>query len=297
MTKYIKITLLTLLFATNAQAKTDTIEFIYNPGDQKFTKEIESSKKSIEDGVLSIDHKEYTALSITTKKTSTGWRLIEKNDKSLLINKEPEKNPFKKLLEDAVITYHIDSNGALRNIEGFDAINKKIMRSLPPGMPKSMMDKMDMRKFKENEWKKQIESFSGKTYEINKASLSKESFNLPSGAIINYDVVTTVHKSNECPSQPCVLIKQEYKSKKNKRKSESESESESDFIRGIIKDNPNQIPEVTSSNFTLTGKSERTLNPQTMLTYYQKSEKSIMIETAMGQRGVTEKRSVKFNYN
>ena len=73
-------------------------------------------------------------------------------------------NPIAKLLADITVTYHLDGDGRLLSVEGFDDLEERVIEQLPPAYAAQlgpMFDPDFLANKEESEWNSRIGSFIG----------------------------------------------------------------------------------------------------------------------------------------
>ena len=290
-------------FDSSLSKEPGTIKFSFSPGGstsfmQKLTtikeKDMGAKGQQLDESV--------STTKFTITKNGSGWDVLaEPKNISMRRNKEEINNPIVSLLSSAVITYKLDSDGNIVDVDGYEPFIDAISKQIPPEVFKQLAPilNIDVMKAKDiAEWNGRIGDYVGVEVEIGDTFVAEIPYQIPNGPTIDYRVQTSISALVPCGEKKCLRIEQHYDSRAdNLAKMTGEvvsnvSEALSPELSGSSSD---------SNTAIIKGEVVRVIDPETMLIYAENSSRTIAMEIDLPGEGLipvktTETRSYEFEY-
>jgi hypothetical protein len=298
------VTIILLAYFSSAISKElDTIYFSFAPGENiSFTQKLTTIKeKDMGDKGKQLDESVSTT-KITIIKTKSGWDVLaEPRSISMKRNGEEINNPIVSFLSSAVITYKLDSDGNILDVDGYEPFIEGISKQVTPEVFKQLKPILNIEAMKSKEiaeWNGRIGDYVGAEAQIGDSFVADVPYQIPNGATINYSVQTKIAALVPCGDNKCVRIEQVYDSQADnlaKMTGEVVSNVTEAAVPEIIK------PSSESNTAIIKGNVTRVIDPKTMLVYEEESKRTIAMEIDIPGAGLvpvktSETRKYEFEY-
>ncbi|MHA2065811.1 MAG: hypothetical protein ACXABY_15675 [Candidatus Thorarchaeota archaeon] len=192
-------------------------------------------------------------------------------------------NPILSLLQDIVVTYEVDQNGNITSVRGYDRLAEIMKESLPPQVVEQLTPILNEETLVNKdimEWNGRITNFVGSTVEIGDVFVGTEQIELPMGGAATYYSVTEIAKTSKCNDHDCVDIAFHYNSNPDEL-----AKSLGDIISNIYDALEISEDDFKPSNISIVGSGRRTVDPNTMLTYSEKIERTMEMDLDIPGQG------------
>ncbi len=270
-------------FSSAIPKELEKIKFLFGPGENiSFIQELTTIKeKDMGEKGKQLDESVSTT-KITITKTESGWDVLsEPRSISMKRNGEEINNPIVSLLSSAVLTYKLDSDGTIINVEGYEPFIKGISEQIAPEVFKQLAPILNTEALESKEiveWNGRIGDFAGVEVEIGDSFMADVPYQLPNGTTINYSVQTNIAALVPCGDNKCVRIEQFYDSQAdNMAKMTGDVVSNLAEATGVEVNNPSS----QENTATIQGNVIRIIDPKTMLVYEEESTRTITMEIAI----------------
>lgn len=210
-----------LLFAsacTGMQQTTPTkVKFSFAPQDQQIYQETLSitREKSLQ-GLATQRDESVATTRFSVTRTSAGWDLTGKPVDLVLKRDGKEINdPLAKLLSRAVITYKLQDDGKLMEVEGYEEFMLGLGKTLPPQLLMQLAPVLDIELLKNkafSEWDARIGDLVGREITLGDREQSRSEFVLPDRTTLTFNVETHYVGFEPCGEKRCLRIEQNYDS-------------------------------------------------------------------------------------
>ena len=258
-------------------------------------KEMQTTDSTIElyvDGEKKITDTNTSKTEITYRKTANGYKVINK-----LVSVDAKRNgdkitsPVNDVLTGREVSFNLDNQGNITNIEGYDTLLQEINKVVDPKMQAVFTRILDPELLKQKtttEWSGRVSDFVGKTVKEGDKWASVSSYRLRNN-VLKYLISTNFTKV----SPESVSIDFNYTSDKNSAAKILKSLS-SEVASKI------QITDFNDKEANLSGSGHRVLDPRTMLIKEEQISRSITADVATQDGKVhntkrTESRIYKFD--
>jgi len=284
---------LTLIFCISLQvAQAQSVTFRFGPPDGY--KELQTTDSTIElyvDGQKRITDTNTSKTEIAYLKTDNGYKIINK-----LVGVDAKRNgnkvtsPVNDVLIGREVSFDLNSQGKIVEIEGYDTLLKEINKVVDPKMQamfSKILEPELLKKKTITEWDGRIGDFIGKNVKEGEKWVSTSEYKLKNETL-KY-LITTVFTKVSAES---VRIDFSYTTDKN-NVAKIIKELNNDMVKNI------NISDFDSNSSSLTGSGYRILDPSTMLVKNEQISRSISAKVKT-QDGVehntkrTETRDYKF---
>lgn len=290
-------------FSISMSKEYETIKFSFSPGENiSFLQRLTIIKeKDMGDKGRQLDES-LSTVKITITKTESGWDVLAE-PKSISMKRDGEEvnNPIVNLLSSAVITYKLDSDGNIIDVDGYEPFIEGISKQVTPEVFEQLAPILNIEAMKSKEiaeWNGRIGDYVGAEVQIGDSIVADVPYQIPNGTTINYSIQTNIAALVPCGENKCVRIEQRYDSEAdNLAKMAGEVMSNvSDAIA------PEKQKSSSDSNTAIIrGDVVRVLDPETMLVYEEESIRTIAMEIDIPGAGLvpiktTETRKYEFEY-
>lgn len=177
---------------------------------------------------------------------------------------KPVASPILAALQGVVATYRLDSRGNLVSIQGYEGLAEKASQGLPPEEARALAQALAPESIlarEKVEWSSRIGQYTGRTFELGSAWTTEAPLALPSGGEVQ--VRTRVELAERTPcgvDRSCVRLRFRY----------------------------------DSDAAAISGTGERVVDPSTLLTYFERTERVIPVQDGLVLR---ERREQTFDYS
>ena len=279
----------TVLSVPASATASDTIKFTFAPGGNiSFVQRLTTNKETdMGDKGTQLDES-ISVTNIAIAKTASGWDVLAAPQSiSMRRNGQEITSPIVKLLSSSPVTYKLDPEGNILDVDGYEPFIEGISRQVGPEVFKQLEPilNIDAMKAKEiAEWNGRIGDYLGAEAQVGDSFVAEVPYELPNGASITYVVRTTIADSVPCGIHKCVRIEQHYDSN-----ADAIAGQASEVLSGLTKDaTPAQEQsDPTSGTATVRGKVSRVVDPTTMLVYEEESSRTIEMEINIPGAGLT----------
>jgi len=301
--KWIFTVFLLTYFSSSISKELGTIKFSFSPGENiSFIQKLTTIKeKDLGDKGQQLDESVSTT-KITITKTKSGWDVLaEPKSISMKRNGEEIKNPIVSLLSSAVITYKLDSDGNIIDVDGYEPFIEGISKQIPPEVFKQLAPILNIETMKAKEiaeWNGRIGDYVGAEVQIGDSFVAEIPFQIPNGPTINYSVQTNIAALVPCGDKNCIRIEQHYDSQ-----ADNLAKMTGEVVSNVTETLAPEIKRSSSDSNTATIKGDvaRVIDPETMLIYREISSRTIALEIDIPGVGLvpvktTETRKYEFEY-
>ena len=298
------VTIILLACFSSAIAKeSGTIRFSFAPGENiSFTQKLTTMKeKDMGDKGKQLDESVSTT-RITITKTKFGWDVLaEPISIAMKRNGEEINNPIVSLLSSAVITYKLDFDGNILDVNGYEPFIEGISNQVTPEVFKQLAPILNIEAMKSKEiaeWNARIGDYVGAEVQIGDSFVADVPYQLPNGTTINYSVQTKIAALIPCGDNKCVRIEQAYDSQAdNLAKMAGKVASN---VADAVAPETNK-PSSESNTAVIKGTVTRVIDPNTMLIYEEESKRTVAMEIDIPGAGLvpvktSEIRKYEFEY-
>jgi hypothetical protein len=207
---------------------------------------------------------------VTIDRTTDGFLLTARPLSSRLTRDGKEvRDPVTEALQDIVVKYRLDSDGRLVSVSGYEKLNERLQKRLPPKVFAAVSRMVNPRVLKAKEleeWNARVGDFAGKRFTIGEVLTAEKKFKLPSGQDAVFHSTTKIVERAPIPGGNGVRVRFEYGSDPG-RASGTPSKKPSARAKKKGGGEAGVSPE---EGITITGKGERVIDPKTMLIYSEK---------------------------
>ncbi len=294
---------LLVYFNSSISKENDKIKFSFAPGEyvsfiQKLTiikeKDMGSNGMQRDESV--------STTKITIRKTQSGWNILAEPKKlSMKRNGKKINNPIVSLLSSAIITYKLDSDGNIIDVDGYGQFIERFSKLVPPKIFEQLTPMLNIEALKRKEfaeWNGRIGDYVGAVVQIGDSFLVDVPYQIPNGLTIHYNVKTHITALVPCGDTECVRIEQSYDSQAdNLAKMAGEVVSN---VSEAVAPNRHQSSQERNT-MIIKGNVTRVINPETMLIFGEESYRMIYMEMNTPNLGIvpvrtTETRKYEFQY-
>ena len=212
-------------------------------------------------------------------KTDQGWNIVTTPlEIEMKRNGKAVENPVFQILRNNPVTYELNKKGKIKNVSGYGDISERILKSfdneLGPKLSK-LFDKDAMKKKAIAEWNLRTGDYVGKEVKNGEQWNKKEDFILPDGSSFKYDVKINFFLNEKYKDKDCVKILMIYSGKEPLKEKK---------YNAVIK-----------------GEAQVLVDPFTMMIYFQKVERDILMDVNIKENKripvrITEKRIYSYQY-
>lgn len=288
------------IVVTFSVSSAQEIEFKFNPPDGiSYFQTMKHTKVTEMGGQVRTEITDARA-KITVQKTESGFDVfINPQHLSLTQNGQPVNNPVFDLMTKLQPVYHIDADGQMVSIEGFDEVASLIEKAVPAEVAAQMtalLNEEMLVKAETAEWNGRVGDFAGAVVNVGDVFHSEEAIPLPVGGTANYHSITKIIGTTPCGDKECVRVGFSYNSNPEEL-AEFMGDFYSDFIAGM----DSTLPEAAFSDVQIAGHGDRLVDPATMLIMSESSTRTMTMQMQMaGQEPtyttVTEDREYTYEY-
>ena len=239
---------------------------------------------------------------ITITKTESGWDVLAE-PKSISMKRDGEEinNPIVNLLSSAVITYKLDSEGNIVDVDGYELFIEGLSEQVTPEVFKQLEPILNIEAMKAKEiaeWNGRIGDYVGAEVQIGDSFVADVPYQIPNGTTINYSVQTNIVALVQCGENKCVRIEQHYDSEADNL-AKMTGEVISNVYDTVAPDK--QKSSSDSNTAIIKGDVTRVIDPDTMLVYEEELNRTIAMEIDIPGVGLvpvktTETRKYEFEY-
>jgi hypothetical protein len=290
-------------FSSSISKELDTINFSFAPGENiSFTQKLTTIKeKDMGDKGKQLDESVSTT-KITIIKTKSGWDVLaEPRSISMKRNGEEINNPIVSFLSSAVITYKLDSDGNILDVDGYEPFIEGISKQVTPEVFKQLKPILNIEAMKSKEiaeWNGRIGDYVGAEVQIGDTFVADVPYQIPNGTTINYSVQTKIAALVPCGDNKCVRIEQIYDSQ-----ADNLAKMTGEVVSNVTEAAVPEInkPSSESNTAVIKGNVTRVIDPNTMLVYEEESKRTIAMEIDIPGAGLvpvktSETRKYEFEY-
>lgn len=281
----------------------ETIKFSFAPGDKtSFIQKLSTSKEK-DMGTKGTQLDEFIGTTrITISRTGAGWDVLaEPKGIHVTRNGKVVDNPIVNLLSSAVITYKLDPDGNIVDVEGYEAFIEGISKQLPAQVFKQLAPVINVEAMKAKEiaeWNGRFGNYLGAEVAIGDSFVAKAPFQLPNGSTAEYNVKTIISAIEPCAETNCVRIDQIYDAEADDM-AKTSGEVLNNLVKEIVPGGPKSRSENNSAR--ISGNVQRLIDPKTMLIYREEVRRVIDMTIDIPGEGLmplkmTETRSYEFEY-
>jgi hypothetical protein len=211
---------------------------------------------------------------------------------------KPFNNPVMSVMADLEVTYEFDKEGRLTAVRGFDVLKSRIQDRFDPQMAMALsafLTEEAMVNKEEAEWNGRIGNFIGRTVELGDVWTDTEEFPLPMGKTAAFHTATKFAEEKKCGGSNCLRVEFFYHSKPAAlEKLVGKTLSELSKAAGAE-------VEAEVSGMEIAGSGERLIDPDTMLIYAERIERTVKAQMDVPEHGnvaavTKETREYEFDY-
>ncbi len=290
--------------STVAAQAAEKVSFSFNPEDGiTFFQILTTTRERDTGGAGRQVDEAVSKTKITMNRTDTGWDVVTEPVSTVMKRDGREiENPFVDVLSKLTVTYKLDPEGHILDIEGYEAVVDALKSQFPPPLGQQFAKTMNSGILKEkatSEWNSSVGDFVGKTVQIGDIWSAAVPYTLPDGSVLEYNVMTKFQALEPCAQTQCVRIEQV----------SANEDADLSFVNETLKDaaeaarqtGEQNVPEIRAKDSTMEGRSVRLIDPKTMLIYHEEVERTTTIMVDFPQVGVVpttmkEKRLYEFEY-
>lgn len=284
---------------------TEGIVFTFAPKDgATYTEKlITTTEKQLGPAGTQLDESVITT-RIKVKRTEDGWDMISQPVEAVMKrNGQRIDDPIAKILAELTVTYKLDCDGNLLDIEGLEKVTKAVSAKFPPQIVEQLSAILnpDLLKQREaSEWNGRIGDYLGKKVTLGEVWEYDVPFTLPNGTNLNYKIKTHFTGMVSCGDSSCIKIEQSYDSNPEGI-GEYAYETVSNVAESVKEGAKEVVPKINDDNSSINGKIIRIIDPKTMLIYKEELERTMCMEMEMPGSGfvptkLIEKRIYEFDY-
>jgi hypothetical protein len=281
------VRLFSIICLATVAACGQTIHFRYNPPDGMQSVEVSKRTRIMEMGDdKRIEVTETKALTHVEKRA--GGYIINSRFLSLSTerNGRPVANPMADAMRGLEVQFLTDSEGRLREIQGFDKLLDVIRSKFPPAVVKTMAPLFNpdvLINREKAQWEGRISQFVGKSAKIGDVWTGEEDVQLPTGGKANSHSAILFSDLVECRGKQCVRLKLYY----NTNAAEL-GKAVGKIVEDTAKAVSGSSPVVRlSSGIQVEGEGERIVDPETMAIYSEKITRTIRMTADVPGQGRT----------
>jgi len=219
---------------------------------------------------------------------------IEHEGDGFVINTEPAsfditrdgktvKDPIVDVLQATKVTYHVDAEGKLKQIDGY----KGVLDAASKVAPKALRDTLKMLMSEEAltvretaQWNSRIGDLTGQKGRKNAVWLGDGVWPLPDGTMAHYYIITMFSGFVDRDGRKLAKLDLLFEIDQNKIR-----QRVNDLARDVVEGIPTPKALAKVPGFVITGKGERLIDPATMLTYSEKAQRDVTWMMKMGKDG------------
>ncbi len=290
-----------MLFAINSHAgEAGSITFSFAPPDGTTYIQKLTTTREKQTGSAAAQHDESVSTTrISIKKTPEGWDIIAKPETAVMKrNGAVVHGPMIAILSEITVVYKLGHDGVLKDLEGYEEVEKAIKSQFPPGFAKKIAPLLNsdvLKKREMAEWTGRVDFFLGKTVVPGDEWEYEAPFSLPNGLSVNYNVKTRFGDLQPCGNARCIKIEQEFKSD-----DASLPDAAHQLIKSAAEESGKSATTIKKTGSSIKGRVMRLIEPATMLIHEEVVERTIhmKIQTPGGATPVkiTRKRNYTYKY-
>lgn len=265
--------------------------FTFNPPDGitcTVTSSISKIKEFDEIDKKQVDQGEMTSI-VSIHKNPQGYTMNNKlTSVQMTRDGQPIPDPISLSMKDLEIIYHLNLQGHIMNIDGYDRLIEKIKSNFP-SLPPTIMNVINedaLINEEITEYNGRVGDFIGKDFQIGDVWETESEFQLPDGNIMDFFVTTKFIKMQPCANTQCVRIEYNY---------DTDAEGFSDLVEGVIQDLKNQSEKIEDMHFseiTMFGDGMRLIDPNTMLVYEEQMNRTMQLPVEVPNKGSVQVRMI-----
>lgn len=264
MRRLAALAILVLLLPPRAIWSAETVTFRFAPPDgTTYVETLVLTRTLEQDNTVQRTDLQKGQARVRLDKTADGWTVTGTPiSMSMESDGQPIRSPIVDALKGVVAIYRLDSRGNLLSIQGYEGLAEKVSQGLPPeeaqALAKALAPESILAREKV-EWNARIGDYTGKTFELGSSWVTEAPLALPSGGQVQLRTRTELERT-KCGDRDCVRLRFHY-------------------------DSP--PPSVS-------GTSERVIDPSTMLIYFEVLDRTIPVHDGLVLR---EKREQTYDYS
>ncbi len=275
------------LWGTTGPALGQTVHFQYRPRDGETSILVAKRTRTMEMAGSSRTEESETRARVTTRKTPAGYVMSSKL-LSMTVTRDGKPAPFPigEILTGLEVTYRLDPEGQLLDIEGFEPVLERVRSQFPPAVAQAMAPLLNaevLMNRERAEWEARVGRFAGKSAEIGDAWMGSEDFELPTGGKVTFHSAVIFEELVDCGGKQCVRLKFLYN---------SDASALGELIGKVAQDTAQaasrNAPVITlPSPIEVTGEGERVVDPDTMDLQWEKTFRTIRMQADVPGQGRT----------
>lgn len=259
-------------FSQNAP---ESVTFTYNPPTPlSYVEKTVSRRLIAAGGAPSITEEVTGQVRFTVKHDADGY-VITSDPVSYELKRDDKvvKDPVLDVVQSTRVTYHLDKDGRLKAINGYEKVLEAARKAAPKDMKNLLYPLMNESALVEREsiqWNARIGQLIGQTGHPGSIWIGESAFAMPDGALARYYVVTYLDGYTEQNGKKLARLRLLFTNERDKIRQKL-----SDFIRRDVPDVPQvrYLPAV--KGFSIEGSGERLIDPSTMLIYSEKASRNV----------------------
>ncbi len=215
-------------------------------------------------------------MKTTVTKEGEGFKIsAEPQSPVLTRGGKPVKDKVWDVLSATPVTYHLDSAGKLKSIEGYAGVlaaaskvaSKEVRKTLEAAMnEKSLVEKETA------QWNSRIGDFIGREAAANSVWVTEGVYPLPDGTVANFFVVTLFDRVLEQDGRKLAKLRFFLTADRDTIQTRV-----NDMARDVVKGVPQPRPLINPPGFAISGQGERLVDPATMIVYSEKGTREILV--------------------
>ncbi|PIE70741.1 MAG: hypothetical protein CSA22_06215 [Deltaproteobacteria bacterium] len=216
----------------------------------------------------------YSETRMDVEKNGTGWAIHATPLKSRLTrNGKPLNNPISELLSQQTKTYHLDTDGRIYDLTGFETLPYAINEKLPPQVAAKIAGILDPETQKQKgmaNWNAKTGALIGRSVSDNDTWQQSVSETLANGKKLTYTLVTRFKPADGCGSDSCLEIEQTY---------DSHSDADTQEKAALA------LPNLTQDNAYVSGHVTRIIDPLTLNLYAETIKRTTWMVMTLPNQG------------
>lgn len=280
--------------ADDEAASTFTFRFA-PPDGQHVLVAATTTRERLLDGQLQATEVSESTTDGRFRKVAGGYEYATRLDEATMTrNGQPVSDPLTPQLLGLDVTYLVGGDGQLLGVRGFDVLEKRVLKALPPQMVPALAPLVSAAALtgrEQAEWNARYADFADGEFAIGDVIDVKAPYALPDGSSIEYVIRTRFPGYVACPAGRCVKVEQVY---------ESDAQALAAMVMGMTQAvAPDEAPHV--GGVRITGSLVRIIDPATMRIYSERLQRTLHMPLQVPGRGavasmVRERREYGYTY-
>lgn len=283
-------------------ARPDTILFEFAPPDSLDFRQtlVMTREKRTTDGWRQVDHSTITT-DVSLRAGDDGYTLVHTpGTMTATRDGKPVLDPIMALFQDLVVTYFVDAEGNLQDVQGLDGLVERAGRLLPPDVARALepaLNEETLLEKERSEWNGRIADFVGALVVVGDSVASELPYALPNGQTLTYFTRLHVTGWRDTPIGPRLQLDTIY---------DSDARSLDTFLSGL---GDRVMTAVGADSLVLefagsrvSGASRRLIDPATMLIHSEVATRTMSFTATLPGKGVVplivrEERRYSYDYS